>query len=41
MKNIYSLLIVTLLLISCGNKDQSVDDILATNDLEQIRKNEI
>ncbi len=38
MKNIYSLLIVTLLLISCGNKDQSIDDILATKDLEQIRK---
>ncbi len=38
MKYIYSLLIVTLLLTSCdGDKKKSVEDIIATNDLEQIR----
>lgn len=39
MKHIYSLLIVTLLLTSCGaDKEKSVEDIIATNDLEQIRQ---
>ena len=39
MKNIYSLLIITLLLISCDqNKELSIEDILDTNDLETIRK---
>ena len=38
MKKIYLLITVTILLTSCGNKEQSVEDILATNDLEQIRK---
>ena len=39
MKHIFSLLIVTLALSSCGaDKNQSVDAIIATNNLEQIRK---
>ena len=39
MKNIYSLLIITLLLISCDqNKELSIEDIIDTNDLETIRK---
>ena len=38
MKKIYSLLIIAFLLVSCGNKNQSVEDILASNNLEQIRK---
>lgn len=38
MKNIYSLLIVTLLLASCGDKKLSVEGIIATNNLEQIRE---
>ena len=39
MKKIYSLLIVTLLLAACGgDKKMSVEDIIATNNLEQIRK---
>jgi RND family efflux transporter MFP subunit len=38
MKNIYLALIVTLLLASCGNKNQSVDDVLSSNNLQQIRK---
>lgn len=38
MKNIYSLLIVTILLTSCGgDKKASVEDIIASNNLEQIR----
>ena len=38
MKHIFSLLIVTLLLASCGqNKKQSIEAIIATNNLEQIR----
>ncbi|MDB9961373.1 efflux RND transporter periplasmic adaptor subunit [Oceanihabitans sp.] len=39
MKNIYSLVIITLLLISCDqNKELSIEDIIDTNDLETIRK---
>ncbi|WP_194766214.1 efflux RND transporter periplasmic adaptor subunit [Tamlana sp. I1] len=39
MKNIYAVLLVTMILSSCGSKSQkSVDDIIATNDLEQIRQ---
>ena len=39
MKKIFSLLIVVLLLASCENKkNQSVEDLLNTNDLKQIRK---
>ncbi len=39
MKRIYSLLIATLVLVSCGgDKKMSVEDIIATGNLEQIRK---
>ncbi len=39
MKKIYSLLIVTIILTSCGGDNKkSVEDIIATNNLEQIRK---
>ncbi|GAA3601179.1 efflux RND transporter periplasmic adaptor subunit [Flavivirga amylovorans] len=39
MKNIYSLVIVTLLLTSCGgDKKMSVEDIIASGNLEQIRQ---
>lgn len=39
MKKIYSVIIVTVLLTSCGgDKKKSVEDIIATNNLEQIRK---
>ena len=39
MKFIYSLVIATFLLTSCGgDKNKSVEDIIATNDLELIRK---
>jgi len=39
MKNIFIILITALVLSSCGeNKNQSVEDILASNNLEQIRK---
>jgi membrane fusion protein, multidrug efflux system len=39
MKNIFAILITTLVLSSCGDtKNQSVEDILASNNLEQIRK---
>jgi len=42
MKNIYSLLIITLLLISCDqNKELSIEDIIDTNDLETIRKKRV
>jgi RND family efflux transporter MFP subunit len=38
MKNIYALLIVTLLLTACGGeKKQSVEDVIATENLEKIR----
>tara|TARA_R110002050_G_scaffold57866_6_gene130212 strand:+ start:13381 stop:14550 length:1170 start_codon:yes stop_codon:yes gene_type:complete len=39
MKKIYSLIIVTILLTSCGSdKKKSVEDIIATNNLEKIRE---
>ncbi|WP_452220190.1 efflux RND transporter periplasmic adaptor subunit [Lacinutrix salivirga] len=39
MKHILSLLIVTLIVTSCGqNKKQSIDDVIATNNLETIRQ---
>lgn len=40
MKNIYSLLLITLALTSCGNsgKKQSVENIIATGNLELIRQ---
>jgi RND family efflux transporter MFP subunit len=39
MKYIYSLVLATLFLTSCGSdKNKSVEDIIATNDLELIRK---
>lgn len=39
MKTIYTLLFVTVLLNSCGSESKkSVEDIIATNDLELIRK---
>ena len=39
MKNILAIILVTLLLASCGNnKNRSVEDIVASNNLEQIRK---
>lgn len=39
MKNIYKLLIITLVLVSCsGNKEQSVEDLIATDNLEAIHK---
>jgi RND family efflux transporter MFP subunit len=37
MNNILTILIIAFLLSSCGNKKQSVEEILASNDLEQIR----
>jgi RND family efflux transporter MFP subunit len=42
MKYIYLLITVTLLLASCGNKKEvSVDAILATNDIKQIKSKKI
>ena len=39
MKNIYTLLLITIIFTSCGgDKKKSVDDIIATDDLELIRK---
>jgi RND family efflux transporter MFP subunit len=38
MKKIYSLLIVTLVLVSCGDKKQSVDSVIESGDLTQIRQ---
>lgn len=39
MKNILSLILITLLLSSCsGDKKKSTEEIIATNNLEQIRK---
>lgn len=39
MKNIFTLLILTLLVSSCGgDKNKSIEDIIATKDLELIRK---
>ncbi|WP_298550145.1 efflux RND transporter periplasmic adaptor subunit [uncultured Algibacter sp.] len=38
MKNLFSLLIITLLLASCGgDKKQSIEDVIATENLEKIR----
>ena len=38
MKNIYVFLLVTLILTSCGDKKEvTVDEVLATNDIEQIK----
>lgn len=37
MKNIYTLLLLIFVFISCGKQDKSIDAIIATNDLEQIR----
>jgi len=37
MKHILTITLISLLLVSCGNKDQAIEDILASNDLEQIR----
>lgn len=37
MKKIFSILIVTFLLASCGDKKQSIDTILESGNLEQIR----
>lgn len=37
MKNIFSILIITLFLASCGDKKQSVETILESGNLEQIR----
>ena len=38
MKNIYSLLLITLLIVSCGGeKKQSVEAVIATGDLEKIK----
>jgi RND family efflux transporter MFP subunit len=39
MKNIYALLAITLLLSACGSDNKkTIEDIIATNDLELIRK---
>jgi RND family efflux transporter MFP subunit len=38
MKKIYSLFIVTLVLVSCGDKKQSVDTVIASGDLTKIRQ---
>ena len=38
MKKIYSLVLTTLILFSCGDKkEQSIDDVIATKDIKQIR----
>ncbi len=38
MKNIYSILAITLFLVSCGgNKKQSVEDVIASDNLDKIR----
>lgn len=37
MKYTYLILISTVILASCGNKEQSVEDIIGSNNLEQIR----
>lgn len=39
MKQIITLLIIALFMVSCeGDKNKSIDDIIASNDLEQIRQ---
>ncbi len=37
MRTIYSLLITTFLFISCGKKEETIDTVLATKDVEKIR----
>ncbi len=38
MKKIYSLVLTTLILFSCGDKkEQTIDDVIATKDIKQIR----
>lgn len=37
MRTIYSLLIATFLFISCGEKKETIDTVLATKDVEKIR----
>lgn len=37
MRTIYSLLIATFLFISCGKKEETIDTVLATKDVEKIR----
>lgn len=38
MRKIYSIVVLTVLLVSCGgSKEQSIQDVIATNDLAQIR----
>lgn len=38
MKNIYTLVLGSFLIISCGgNKEKSIDEVIATNNLEKIR----
>lgn len=37
MRTIYSLLIATLLLVSCGKKEETIDTVLETKDVEKIR----
>jgi RND family efflux transporter MFP subunit len=42
MKNIYTLIAITLLLSACGSDNKkTIEDIIATNDLELIRKKKI
>ncbi|MGA1226916.1 MAG: efflux RND transporter periplasmic adaptor subunit [Tamlana sp.] len=43
MKNIYYLLLITLILISCGDGDkkQSIEDILASDNLELVRQKKL
>ena len=38
MKHISTLIIVTLLLVSCGGKNKTLDEIMASNNLELIQK---
>jgi RND family efflux transporter MFP subunit len=37
MRTIYSLLIATLLFVSCGKKEETIETVLATKDVEKIR----
>lgn len=37
MRTIYSLLIATLLFVSCGKKEESIDTILASKDVKEVR----
>lgn len=42
MKNIFYISLFTFLLISCGNsEEQSIDDVIATNNIEEIRARKI